>query len=163
MFFFIHHVAAIVFAHFHIGCELDRVGRAGLLAHATHNAARKVDAKKFRVPASVFLHPLLQGNAVYRTGYCTEVAGDAALLAIGVPGQHNTAAITRREVGHLFRILHGFRFGKAVLQDGPNGTQLAHECAEHGVYPSSASAMAPVSNRLKSVRGSMTFQPRDIS
>ena len=70
--------------------------------------AGEVDAEEFGIPASVLFHALLQGDAVHRTGHRAQVAGDAALLTVRVPGQDNAAAIARCQVGHLLRILDRF-------------------------------------------------------
>src|SRR5690625_685795 len=94
--FFVHHVLAIVLAHFEIRCQLDRVGGAGVLAEATIDAAREVDAKSLRVPAAGFVLGLDYADAVDRAGHRAKITGHAAFGAIRIPGQHDATAIARR-------------------------------------------------------------------
>ena len=95
-------------------------------------------------------------------GEVLEVLDGVALLAVGIFCQHDTAAVAGRQVGLLLRVLHRFRLGEAMLEDGPDSLQLAAQGFQHQA-PSSSRAMTPVSSRLSRVRGSITFQPSAIS
>src|SRR5690554_8019995 len=79
-------------------------------AQPAEDAAREVDAEELRIPAPILGLGLLQRDAADRTGGGAQVAGNAALLAIRVAGQHDTATVTRRQVNGLLRILKGVPF-----------------------------------------------------
>src|SRR5665213_2242369 len=80
----VNEIGSFIFAHLEIGCELDRIGRAGFLAIAAEDAAREVDAKEFRVPATVLVLRLLKRNAAGRAGDGAQITCDAPFRAVGV-------------------------------------------------------------------------------
>lgn len=66
----------------------------------------------------------LQRDATHRARHGAQVAGHAALFAVGVAGQDNAAAITRRQVHRFFRVLQGVAFAKAVTEHHHQASQL---------------------------------------
>src|SRR6202035_324774 len=70
----------------------DRVDRAGLLAIAAINALRHVDVVARRAAAAVFARLGLDGDRQRGTDRLAQLAGDAALLAVGVAAQRVLAA-----------------------------------------------------------------------
>lgn len=100
------------------------VGRAGFLAESAHDAAGKIDAEEFRVPASVFILGLLQGDAIHRTGHGAQIAGDAALLAIRITGQDDAAAPARKREWFLVGIFDGIRLAEQVHEHQPQRYQV---------------------------------------
>src|SRR5690606_14819672 len=109
----VHHVAPDVLAHLEIRRKLDRVGRAGFLAEAAVDAAREVDAKPRRVPATGLVLRLLERDAVDRARDRAEIARDAALLAVRVSGQDDAPAKARREIRLLLRVLDRLALAEA--------------------------------------------------
>src|SRR5262245_65692427 len=67
IFFFIHKVFPVKFPHLEIGRKLDRVGRAGLFAETTENAAGEVDAKELRITPTMLVFGCLERYAIDRT------------------------------------------------------------------------------------------------
>src|SRR5690606_25691632 len=64
--FFPDHVLTHVLRHFEVRGQLDGVGRTRFFTETAHDAAREVDAEKFRVPTAVLVFGFLQRDAVYR-------------------------------------------------------------------------------------------------
>ncbi|CAM5241104.1 hypothetical protein SSTU70S_00356 [Stutzerimonas stutzeri] len=131
VFLLVDQVLALVLAHLEIRSELDCGGRAGLLAQAAENAAREVDAEEFRIPAAILGLGLLQRDAAYRAGHRAEVAGHAALFAVGVAGKHDAAAIARRQVDRLFGVLQGVALAEGMAEHHRQAAQLGVGAVEH--------------------------------
>ena len=86
MLLFIDHVLPVVFAHLEIRRELNGVGRAGFFAKSAQDAAGKIDAEKFGIPAAVWVFAFLQGDTIYRANNRTKITGYAAFFAVRVAG-----------------------------------------------------------------------------
>src|SRR5713226_5489284 len=82
VFFLVDQVLAVIFTHLKVRRQLDCVGRAGLLAVATENAAREVDPEELRIAPAMFVLCRLQRDAGDRTGNRAEVAAYTALAPI---------------------------------------------------------------------------------
>src|SRR5690606_3306370 len=107
-----------------VGRQLDRGGGAGLLTQAAEDAAREVDTEELRIPATILGLGLLQGNTTHRASGRAQVAGNAALLAVRVTGQHDATAITGRQGHRLLRILQGVPLAESVAEDHYQAAQL---------------------------------------
>src|SRR5690606_35854686 len=168
---FVHHVAAVVLAHLEIGRELDRVRGTRLLAESAVDAAREVDAEPRRVPAHGPVLGLLERDAVDGTGDRAEIAGDAALLPVRIPGEDDAPAEARREIRHLIGILDRLALAEAVQEDAEHALQLRPEHGDLAVQPAfvrghhaapcpppfSATTIAPVASTFGSASGSKNF------
>src|SRR5690606_17792379 len=75
----------------------DGVGRAGLLEEAAVDALRHVDVVARRAAAAVLARLGLDRDREGRTDGLAQLAGDAALLAVGVAAQRVLAAEARAE------------------------------------------------------------------
>src|SRR5258707_6861186 len=75
----------------------DRVDRAGFLAEAAIDAFRHVDVVARRAPAAIGARLGLDGDGERRADRLAELAGDAALLAVGIAAQRMLAAEARAE------------------------------------------------------------------
>ena len=91
-------VPARVFTLFEVRNQLDRIGRTGFLAHATIDAARKVNPEEFRIAAIVGLWTVrsLKRDTIDRASRRAEVTGDAALFSIRIPGENDSSTPTWR-------------------------------------------------------------------
>src|SRR5690349_4640643 len=125
VFLLVHHVLAVVLGHLVVRRQLDRVGRAGFLAQPAVDAAAEVDAEPLGIPAAVGLLGLLQRDAGDRAGHRAQVAGDAALLAVGIAGQHDAAAVAGRQVRLDLGILDRRLLVEGAFQQVPEADQLA--------------------------------------
>ena len=114
-------VPARVFALFEIRNQLNRIGRTGFFAHATIDAARKVNPEEFRVTAIMSLWTIrsLKRDAINRASRRTEVARDAAFLSIRISGQDDSPTPAWGQIGALFRILNRDRLRKGPFEDDP--------------------------------------------
>jgi hypothetical protein len=61
----------------------------------------------------------LQRDAIHWAGNCAEIAGDAALAAIGVACQNDSTAITRGQIRLFFRVLDRHPTMKAMPENFP--------------------------------------------
>jgi hypothetical protein len=105
VFFLVYEVLPLIFAHLEIGGELYGVGRTCFFAVAAKDAAREVDAEKLEIPPAVLVLGRLERNTVHGAGHSAEIAGDAALLAVRVPGEDDPAAPPGRDVRPLLGVL----------------------------------------------------------
>src|SRR5262249_30859063 len=122
---FVDQVLPVKFAHLEVRRQLDSVGRAGFLAVTAKDAAREVDAEEIRVAPSVFVLRRLKRDAPDRTGNGAQVARHAALLAVRVAGENDSAAITRREVRLLLGILNRDPLLECMEEHVPDGSKHA--------------------------------------
>src|SRR5579871_3238952 len=168
VFLFVNHVLAVIFAHLSIGRELDGIGRACLFAITAENATRKIDAEKFRIAAPGIVLRGLQGDAIDGAGHRAQIAGHASLPAFGITRENDAPAVARREVGLLLRVLDGHPPPEGVQKNVPQGSNYAqhklplsliHKCLQL----KNASLTAPVTSRLASASGSMSFHPQSMS
>src|SRR5258707_2171110 len=84
----------------------DGIDRAGLLAHAAIDAFHHVDVVARGAPrAVVAARARLDGDRLGRADRLAQLAGDAALLAVGIAAQRVLAAQARREMPLLERIV----------------------------------------------------------
>src|SRR5579883_1134165 len=93
-------------SEFEIGSLDDRIDRAGFLAEATIDAFRHVDVVARRAPAAILARLGLDGDGERRTDRLAELAGDAALLAIGIAAQRMLAAEARRKRPLFIGVVH---------------------------------------------------------
>ena len=77
----------------------DGVDRAGLLAEAAIDALGHVDVVAGRAAAAVGARLALDDDALRRADRLAQLAGDAALLAVGIAAQHVLAAEARAQAG----------------------------------------------------------------
>src|SRR5689334_24800946 len=70
-----------------VGALDDGIDRAGLLAEATVDALGHVDVVARGAPAAVVARLGLDGDGLGGTDRLAELAGDAALLAVGIAAQ----------------------------------------------------------------------------
>src|ERR1700730_7292481 len=89
-----------------VGALDDGRDRAGLLAEAAIDAFRHVDVVARGAAAAVVARLGLDGDRECRTDRLAELAGDAALLAIGVAPERVLAAKARAERPLLVGIVH---------------------------------------------------------
>src|SRR6267154_2278845 len=82
---------------FEVGALDDRIDRAGLLAEAAIDAFRHVDVVARGAPAAVLARLGLDGDGERRADRLAKLAGDAALLAVGITAQRMLAAEARAE------------------------------------------------------------------
>src|SRR5271154_5085397 len=80
-----------------IGTFDDGVHRAGLLAKPAIDAFRHIDVVPGRAPATVLARLCLDGDRLGRADRLAELAGNAALLAVGIATQRMLAAETRAQ------------------------------------------------------------------
>src|SRR5262249_44194917 len=84
----------------------DGVDGAGLLAKPTIEAFDLVDVVRGGAPRAVVApRARLDGDGLRRTDRLAQLAGDAALLAVGIAAQGVLAAKARRELSLLERIV----------------------------------------------------------
>src|SRR5262249_46297055 len=84
----------------------DGVHRAGLLAHATVDALHHVDVVAGRAPGAVVsARAGLDGDRLRRADRLAQLAGDAALFAVGIAAQHVLTTEARRDRALLERIV----------------------------------------------------------
>src|SRR6185437_12103686 len=163
IFFFVNQVLPLVLAHFKVGCELDGVSRAGVLAVAAEDAAGKVDAEELRVaPAGGVLRGL-QRDAIHRAGDSAQITGDAALASLGIAGKDNTSAPAWRKIRRLLRILPGNTRPKAMQKNIPKCSNDTEHIVHLAPSGKNASTTAPVTSRLARASGSISFQAQAIS
>src|ERR1700752_4405305 len=75
----------------------DGIDRTGLLAVAAIDALRHVDVVARRAPAAVLARLGLDRDRQRWADRLAQLAGDAALFAVGVPAQHVLAAEARAQ------------------------------------------------------------------
>src|SRR5580658_2941812 len=97
----------------------DRVDRAGLLAEPAIDAFGHVDVVARRAPAAVLAGLGLDGDGKRGTDGLAELAGDAALLAIGIAPERVFAAKARRQRPLLIGIVHRDRRLEHVFEREP--------------------------------------------
>src|SRR5437868_5406175 len=121
VFLLVDQVPACIFTLLKIWDELDGIGRTGLLAHPTIDAARKIDPEEFRITTILGRRVLsgLERDAINWTSCCAEVAGHAPLFSIGISGQDDASTPAWRQIGSFFRILNRDRFRKGPFEDDP--------------------------------------------
>src|SRR5207253_5986750 len=103
---------------------------AGLLAIAAIDAFGHVDIVAGRAPAAVLARLGLDRDRQRRTDRLAQLAGDAALLAIGIATQHVLATETRAERPLLIGIIDRDRAPKHVAQGQRQaGDQLGQQKA----------------------------------
>src|SRR5579872_5467992 len=90
-----------------IGTLDDGVNRAGLLAKPAIDAFRHIDIVPGRAPAAVLARLRLDGDGLGRADRLAELAGNAALFAVGITAQRMLAAETRAQRPLLVRIIEG--------------------------------------------------------
>src|SRR5262249_17887187 len=96
----------------------DGVDRAGLLAQAAINALDHVDVVAGGAPGAVVAARAgLDGDRLRRADRLAQLAGDAALLAVGIAPQPVLAADARRDRALLERIVEG-RLGLEEIAHG---------------------------------------------
>src|SRR5262249_23095527 len=115
------------------------------LAVAAEDAAREIDAEEIRETPPVLVLSCLKGNAIDWACHRAEVASDAALLAVRIAREDDSAAVARRQVILLFGVLHGFASSERVQED----LEDRHEQTQQGRSPSpvlsgSAEARFPI-------------------
>src|SRR5262245_40394584 len=82
-----------------IGALDDGIDRAGLLAEAAIDALHHVDVVARGASGAVIApRPRLDGDRLGRADRLAQLAGDAALLAIGIAAQRVLAAEARRQL-----------------------------------------------------------------
>src|SRR5215469_8694077 len=94
----------------------DGVHRAGLLAQTAIDALHHVDVIAGGAARAVFARLRLDGDGLGGTDGFTELAGDAAFLAIGIAAQRMLPPKARRQWPLLERIVQG----------GLGGEEIAH-------------------------------------
>src|SRR5271166_1857882 len=104
---FVNQVLAVKLAHLKVRRQLNGVRRAGFLAIAAKDAAREVDTEELRIPPPVLVLRRLQSDATDRTGDRAQVASHTAFPTVGIARKNDPAAVARREIRLLLRILHG--------------------------------------------------------
>lgn len=121
VFLLIDQVPACIFTLFKIWDKLDRIGRTGLLAHPTIDAAREIDPEEFRIATILGrrVFSSLKRDAIDRTSRRAEVAGDTALFSVRIPGQYDSSTPAWRQIGSFFRILNRDRLRKGPFKDDP--------------------------------------------
>src|SRR5579885_2297761 len=110
----------------------DRVHGTRLLAEAAIDALRHVDVVARRAPAAVGARLGLDGDGERGTDRLAQLAGDAALLAVGIAAERMLAAEARRERPLLEGIVHRHRLPEHVLQGKPHPLEQLGE--EDGPY-----------------------------
>src|SRR5581483_1135207 len=101
-----------------------------------------VNAKEFRITPAGLVFGCLERNTIDRACHGAEIARDATLTAVGIARKDNAAAIARRQIGLLLRILYGYTGMKHVQEDMPDRS----DDTEHHLLH--ASATAPVISKL---------------
>src|SRR6267142_1699079 len=122
---FVDQVLPVKLTHLEVRRQLDGVRGAGFLAIAAKDAARKVDTEELRIPPPVFVLRRLQCDAIDRTGNRAQVARHTALTAIRIARKNDPAAVARREIRLLLRILNGDSFLEGVEKNVPNRPKYA--------------------------------------
>src|SRR5690606_37125464 len=93
----------------------DRIHRARLLAETAIDALHHIDVVAHRAPRSVIAAgSRLDGDRLRRADRLAELAGDAALLAIGIAAQRVLAAEAWAERPLLMRVVQR-RLGRKEL------------------------------------------------
>src|SRR5208337_4606825 len=128
---FIDQVVPVKLAHLEVRRQLNGVRRAGFLAIAAKDAAREVDTEELRIPPPVLVLRRLQSDATDRTGDRAQVASHTAFPTVGIARKNDPAAVARREIRLLLRILHGNPLLEGVEKYVPDGSKYA----EHSVTP----------------------------
>src|SRR5262252_1783413 len=106
----------------------DRVDRAGLLAEAAIDALGHVDVVASRAAAAVRARLGLDGDGLGRTDRLTQLAGDAALLAVGIAAEGMLAAEARAERPLLIGVVDGDLRPEHVAEGKPQaGNQLLQQ------------------------------------
>lgn len=121
VFFLIDQIPARIFTLFEIWNQLDRIGRTGFLAHATVNAARKVDSEELRITAlvSLWIVRSLKRDAIDGTGCRAEVTSHTPLFSVRISGEDDASTPTWWQIGLLFRILNRHRLREGPFKDDP--------------------------------------------
>src|SRR5579871_5799259 len=91
-----------------IGAFDDGVHRASLLAKPAINAFRHIDVVPGRAPAAVLAGLRLDGDGLGRADRLAQLAGNAALLTVGITAQRMLAAEARAQGSLLVRIIEGY-------------------------------------------------------
>src|SRR5262249_13540244 len=93
----------------------DGVDRAGLLAEAAVDALHHIDAvARCARRAVVASRPRLDGDRLRRTNRLTQLAGDAALLTVGIAAQCMLATETGRERALFEGVVQRLLWGEEV-------------------------------------------------
>src|SRR5262249_34633393 len=104
------------------------VDRAGLLAEAAIDALGHVDVIARRAPAAVRARLGLDGDGLRRADRLAQLAGDAALLAVGIAAERMLAAKARAERPLLIGIVDGDLRPEHVAEGEPQaGDQLLQQ------------------------------------
>src|SRR5579872_3102657 len=108
--------------------EHDGIHRAGLLAEAAVDALEEIDVIAGRAPGAVLGHIGIDRDAHGWADGLAQLAGDAALLTVGIPAQRMQSAKARRLRGLLFRVVERV----LALEEGARGDrepldELRHE------------------------------------
>src|SRR5215469_784979 len=85
--------------------EHDGIHRTGLFAEAAVDALEEVDVVACGAPRAILRHIRIDRDADGRADGLAELAGDAALLTVGIPAQRMQAAEARRLRSLLFRVV----------------------------------------------------------
>ena len=120
VFLLVNQILTIVFAHFKIGRELDRVGRTRFFAVAAKDASGEIDAEEFGITAPVFIFRRLQRDAIHRASDAHRVAGNASLAAIRIARENDPPPVAWRQIRLLFRILDRYPPLKGVEKHVPD-------------------------------------------
>ena len=121
----------------------------------------KLIRKNSGIPPAVLVLGRLQRDAVDGARDRAQVAGDAALAAVGIARQDDASAPARRQIRLLFRILNRHAPSEHVPEDDPQAVQHAQH--DRSLFSLRATTIAPVTTRFSSASGSITFQPYAIS
>jgi len=84
IFLLIHQILTAKLSDLEIGCQLDSVSGAGLLAITAENATREVNAEEFGITPVILILGCLKGDATDGASDRTEIAGYAAFSSIGI-------------------------------------------------------------------------------
>src|SRR5258705_7074872 len=156
----------------------DRIHRATLLAEAAVDALHQVDVVAGGAPGAIVTLLAFDGDRERRADRLAQLAGDAALLPIGVAAQRVQPAEARALRRLLLRIHDGDLAGEHVAAREPQALQQLgeHEARgdvldafEHGYFPNQMEKggmlakgsiiSTPISAIHTSVMGMNTFQP----
>src|SRR5260221_3294881 len=97
----------------------DRIDRAGFLAEAAIDAFRHVDVVARGAPAAIGARLGLDGDGERWADRLAQLAGDAALLAVGIAAQRMLAAEARAQRPLLIGVVYCHRRPEHVSQGEP--------------------------------------------
>src|SRR5208283_1195989 len=128
---FVNQILAVKFAHLEIRRQLDGIRRAGFLAIAAKDATREIDTEELRIPAPFLVLRRLQRDAIDRADNRAQVARHTALSAVRIARKNDPAAVARREIRLLLRILNRNPLLEGVEEHVPDASKYA----KHGLTP----------------------------